>query len=89
MRVERAPYVDEYVEGDRSVVMLPDGGVLALAPIVTTILGILDAGPMTVDELGYAVVQTFIKPGIIENTQDIEATVRFMLTEGLVQERPV
>lgn len=92
MSLTRAPFIDEYVEGAESVVMLTDGRVVVISSVMTEVLRLVDAGVTSIDALEAAVVQTFGKsssegaPGNSgDQSQDIENIVRYAVTRGLLR----
>jgi len=86
MRVERAPFLDEFHEDGRSVVMFPDGRVAALSPVVTAILDLVGSQSVSLDGLVAALVQTVDLPDSTDPTGDIERTVHFVIAELVLQE---
>ena len=92
MSLTRAPFIDEYVEGGESVVMLADGRVVVISSVMTEVLRLVDAGVTSIDALEAAVVQTFGEsssegdagnsPG---QSHGIENIVRYAVTQKLLQ----
>lgn len=86
MRVERVPFLDEFREGDRSVVMFHDGRVVALSPVVTAILDLVGTDVMELDALVASLVQTVDPADSTDPTADIERTVHFVIGQFILQE---
>lgn len=62
MRVERSPFLDEYAEDGESVVLLPDGRVIALSPLASFVLAELAGGPLDAATLAQKLVANFGSP---------------------------
>jgi hypothetical protein len=86
MLVERTPYLDEYTEAGRSVVMFADGRVLAVAPVVTAILSAIGTEKCAVSDIAAALVQTANGTFVTPSAEDLERSVRFLVAEGLLRD---
>lgn len=79
MRIERTPVLDEYAEDGVSVVMLPDGRVLALSELATAVLDLVDSTSLGLAELAEGLVSVFGPPpgdpAGTSTTRDIVSTM--------------
>lgn len=86
MRLERAPFIDQYIEDGEAVILLDDGRLLAVSPLVAEMLHLIENGIATSDELSSSLVQTFGAPPSTEIQAEIDLIVQFVLAEGLVRD---
>ncbi len=61
VKVRRRPYLDEYVEGGESAVLIDDQ-VFVLSPLATTILAVIGDGSVPVGEVADVLAETYGEP---------------------------
>jgi hypothetical protein len=86
MRVERVPVVDEYVEDGESVLLLPDGQVVALSALATAALAVLSDGRAADEtEVARALVEEFgPPPGDPDGMETIPQVLAALVEAGVV-----
>jgi hypothetical protein len=85
VKVSRLPVRDEYTEDGETVVLLQDGRVVALTPVPSAVLALVDDGARDVAELTERVVAEFgAPPGTDRPESAIEQVLAGMSELGLV-----
>ena len=85
VRVRRRPYLDEYVEGGESAVLIDDQ-VFVLSPLATTILAVIGDRDVPVGEVAEVLAETYGEPP--DGTDLLAATtsaVESLAESGLVE----
>jgi hypothetical protein len=85
VKVRRVPWLDEYVEGGESAVLV-DNQVFVLSQLATTILEVIGDSVVAVSEVADVLGETFGAPP--DGTDLLDATlgaVRELVLQGLVE----
>ncbi len=85
MRVRRRPFLDEYVDGDESAVMVGDQ-VIVLSALATSLLALIGEGETRSDALARRLSQRYgPPPGDLDGLRTTELALKDLESAGLVQ----